>query len=244
MRTKSRRVCAEHLDDLPPEHPQAQRSRRDLRRVHRAMNSVSILRRSVRGLRLAAPPRRILELGAGEGICLLRLARVLTPRWTGVEVTLLDRHDLLTEATRRAYRELGWGVTMLCADALVWAQEPVAQRYDLCIATLFLHHFDTASLSVLLTAAAARTDAFVCGEPRRDLLGRVASASIGLIGASRITREDAVTSVAAGFRGRELSTLWAQVAGHWNVAEFRALPFMHCFTAVRAPITGGGGDAP
>ncbi|HVC00709.1 MAG TPA: class I SAM-dependent methyltransferase [Steroidobacteraceae bacterium] len=244
MRTKPRRVRAELLDDLPPENPQAQRSRRDLRRVHHAMNSVSILRRAVTGLRLAVPPRRILELGAGEGICLLRLARVLNPRWTGVEVTLLDRHDLVTEATRRAYRELGWIVTMICADALAWAQEPVAERYDLCIATLFLHHFDTARLSILLSAAAARTDAFVCGEPRRDFLGRVASASIGVIGANRITREDAVTSVAAGFRGRELSTLWARAAGDWNVAEFRALPFMHCFTAVRATAARGGGDAP
>ncbi|HVC01442.1 MAG TPA: class I SAM-dependent methyltransferase [Steroidobacteraceae bacterium] len=207
------------------------------------MNSVSILRRTVNGLRLGAPPRRILELGAGDGSLLLRLARVLKPRWTGVEVTLLDRHDLVTEATRRAYRELDWVVTIIRADALAWAREPVAARYDLCIAMLFLHHFDTVRLSVLLSAAAARTDAFVCGEPRRDLLGRVASACIGVIGANRITREDAVTSVAAGFRGRELSTLWARVAGDWSVGEFRALPFMHCFTAVRAPGAGGRGHA-
>ncbi|MHB1872243.1 MAG: class I SAM-dependent methyltransferase [Steroidobacteraceae bacterium] len=208
------------------------------------MNSVAILRGAVNGLRLAAPPRRVLELGAGDGSWLLRLARALRPPWRGVEVTLLDRHDLVSEATRRAYRELDWEVTVICADALSWAREPVAERYDLCIATLFLHHFDQARLSVLLRAAAARTDAFVCGEPRRDLLGRLASASIGLIGASRITRQDAVSSVAAGFRGRELSTLWAPLAGHWLVTEFRALPFMHCFAAVRVPGAGGDGVAP
>lgn len=206
------------------------------------MNSVSILRSAVNGLRFAPPPRRILELGAGDGSLLLRLARALRPRWTGVELTLLDRHDLLSEATRRAYRELDWKVTMVCDDALVWARQPLAQRYDLCIATLFLHHFDTVRLSVLLSAVAARTDAFVCGEPRRDLISRMASACIGVIGVSKITREDAVTSVAAGFRGRELSTLWGQVSGDWSVAEFRARPFLHCFAAVRTHHAGARAD--
>ena len=207
------------------------------------MNSVSILRRAVSGLRLAAPPRRILELGAGDGSLLLRLARTLEPRWIGVEVTLLDRHDLVTEATRRAYRELDWIVTVIGTDALVWAGEPVAEHYDLCITTLFLHHFDSVRLSALLSATATRTDAFVCGEPRRDFLGRVASACVGIIGANRITREDAVTSVAAGFRGQELSAHWARAAGDWSVSEFRALPFMHCFTAVRAAAARGRDDA-
>lgn len=244
MGVKPRRVCAEHLDHLPPGNPQARRSRRDLRRVHRAMNSVSILRSAVNGLRLGAPPRRVLELGAGDGSWLLRLAGALRPPWTGVEVTLLDRHNLVSAATRRAYRQLDWEVTVICTDALSWAREPAVERYDLCIATLFLHHFEPAPLSVLLHAIAARTDAFVCGEPRRDLVGRLASASIGLIGANRITREDALISVAAGFRGQELSTLWAPVTGQWSVAEFRALPFMHCFAAVRVPDAGGCAVAP
>ena len=207
------------------------------------MGSVSILRRLVSGLPLTAPPRRILELGAGDGSLLLRLARVLAPRWTGVEVTLLDRHDLVTDATRRAYRDLDWDVTVISADALAWARSPSVQRYDLTVATLFLHHFDTARLTALLTAAAACTDAFVGCEPRRDRLGQVASASVGLIGANQITRQDAVTSVAAGFRGRELSLIWARAAGDWIVDECRALPFMHCFSAARVRRAGGGSDA-
>ena len=198
------------------------------------MGSVSILRRVLSGLRLAAPPRRILELGAGDGTLLLRLARLLNPRWAGVELTLLDRQDLVTEDTRRAYRRLDWGVTVLCADALDWAHAPIAERYDLCVAMLFLHHFDTARLTALITAAAARTDAFVGCEPRRDAVSRLGSLAVGLIGANAITREDAVTSVAAGFRGQELTAIWDLTAGDWIVDEFRSLPFTHCFTAVRA----------
>ena len=39
---------------------------------------------------------------------LLRFARMQRPRWNGVELTLLDRVDLVTEETLAGYRELGW----------------------------------------------------------------------------------------------------------------------------------------
>ncbi len=141
---------------------------------------------------------------------LLRLAGTLNPRWTEVELTLLDRHDLVTENTRRAYLGLDWSVTVICADALAWAQAPAAERYDLCVATLFLHHFDSARLMALLAAAA--------------------------------TRKDAVTSVAAGFRGQELSAVWDLAPADWIVDEFLALPFTHCFSAVRACAIRAVGD--
>jgi hypothetical protein len=226
-------VVPERLDHLDPQDPLAQRSRRDLRRVHLAMRTVSILRRMIADLRLAAPPRRIIELGAGDGTLLLRLARSLKPRLTGVELTLLDRQDLVAAATRDAYAEQGWQVTLLCDDALAWARTPAIQRYDLCVAVLFLHHFESNDLGALLAGAGARTDAFIACEPRRDGFSRLASAGIGLIGANEVTREDAVKSVAAGFSGLELTAAWTQVSGEWITDEYRSPPFSHCFSAVR-----------
>jgi SAM-dependent methyltransferase len=149
------------------------------------MGSLSILQRAVARLRLAAPPRRILELGAGDGTLLLRLARALHPRWTSVELTLLDRHDVVGVKTREAYLRLDWRVTVVRADALAWALEPTTKRYDLCVATLFLHHLDDAELQVLLPAIAASTNAFVACEPRRDGFARLGSRLIGLLGAER-----------------------------------------------------------
>jgi hypothetical protein len=231
--TAPRRVLPEILDELDPSDPRARHSRRDLRRVHRAMRSVSILRHAIHRLRFAAPPRSIIELGAGDATLLLRLGRALQPAWQGVDLTVLDRYDLIADETREGYRRLGWTVSVKTDDVLAWARAPSDVRYDLCVANLFLHHFEAAELEIVLTAAATRCTAFIGCEPRRDLMSRIGSLGVGLIGGNAVTREDAVKSVIAGFRDKELTSVWGHMQGEWIVDEFRALPFTHCFTAIR-----------
>src|SRR5579862_1665069 len=118
MRASARRVLPELLDELAVDDPRACRSRRDLQRVHHAMATLSILRRALARLQLPAPPLRILELGAGDGTLLLRLARALRHRWIDIELTLLDRQDIVTAETREAYRQLGWRVAVERAEVL------------------------------------------------------------------------------------------------------------------------------
>jgi len=234
MSPSCRRVEPEELDCLAADDPRGLRSRRDLRRVHVVMRSISNLQRAVAALQLAVQPRRILELGAGDGTLLLRFARAQRPRWNDVELTLLDRVDLVSEQTQSAYRELGWQVNFLRSDALEWAASSQTRSYDLCFANLFLHHFEAAPLILLLRAVAAATDAFVACEPRRSNVARVGTRLIALLGAGEVTRQDAVKSVAAGFSGRELSAAWNAPGGDWNLVEFAAPPFGHCLAAARA----------
>ena len=54
-----------------------------------------LLRKHVR-----AKPLRILEIGAGDGTFMLAVARRLAKHWPAVELTLLDRIDLVSAATR------------------------------------------------------------------------------------------------------------------------------------------------
>jgi hypothetical protein len=233
MSARHRSVCPEALDNLDPKDPRALRARRDLRRVHRAMGSLAILRSAISQLRLAAPPKRILELGAGDGTLLLRLARTLSGKWRGVELTLLDRQRVIDLETIEGYRRLDWRVNVHCEDVLVWARRAAAQRYDLCIATLFLHHFEDAELRLLLAAVASRSEAFVASEPCRDRFANLGSRLIGLLGASAVTREDALKSVAAGFAGEEISAAWPEDRAGWWIREFRAAAFSHVFLAAR-----------
>ena len=240
----ARTVDPETLDGLAADDPAAQRSRRDLRWIHRAMGTRAIVRQALRHItasRRAVTPLRILELGAGDGSLMLGVARSLALTWPKVELTLLDRQPLVGRATVRRYAELGWTVTAKVGDVFDWAAAPtVAQRHgggagrwDVIVANLFLHHFEGAPLGGLLASIASRTDRFFACEPRRDWLALAGSHLVGAIGANAVTREDAVLSVHAGFRGDELSQAWPAHGVEWQLQEYSAGLFSHCFRAER-----------
>lgn len=241
-----RHVTAETLDHLEPDDPAAIRSRRDLVRVHRAMGTRSIVMRSWRELletERNSPPLRILEIGAGDGSLLLGVAQAMAPHWPPVQLTLLDRQDIVTPATLARYGELGWDAQVHVADVLSWADRPDGRdsstappRWDLITTTLFLHHFEGSQLDQLLSAVAARTDHFFACEPKRSWLPLAGSYLVGAIGANAVTREDAVLSVQAGFRDHEITAHWPRASDIWRTREFAAGMFSHCFSAQRARV--------
>ena len=233
-------VGAEVLDGLAADDLAAMRSRRDLRRVHRAMGTRSIVLRALRDstvLRRKAAALRVLELGAGDGSLMLGVARELAPAWSRVDLTLLDRQSLVERATIEGYAELGWTAVAEIADVHDWAEARLPARWDLIVANLFLHHFDAVQLRVLLAAVAARGDRFFACEPRRDWLALAGSHLVGAIGANAVTREDAVLSVHAGFRANELTAAWPAQGGEWQLQEYSAGLFSHCFRAERVEAT-------
>jgi len=227
-----RRVEREILDGLDADEPQARRSRRDLQRVNRVMRSASILRAALARLRLPVQPLRLLELGAGDGTLLLRVAAALRPPWRDVDLTLLDRLDCVSAETLGAYTALGWRVRLLRCDVLAWAHASESARFDLCVANLFLHHFEAPELAAVLRRTAAVADAFIACEPRRGRFAHWASRLVFFLGANAVTRNDAVASVVAGFAGAELTALWPQTQ-QWRLDERLVRPFTHCFTARR-----------
>lgn len=230
--TLPRRVEPELLDMLGADDPRAQRSRDDLRRINRAMSALSVLKHALDGAISGSPPRTIVELGAGDGSLMLRLARGRAAHWPGVHVTLLDRLDLISPATIHALRNLGWTPNVLAMDVFDWLAGPDISRRDVIFANLFLHHFSTALLQRVLAGIAQRCRVFFCCEPRRSAIPLAGSHLIGLLGAGPVTRKDAVSSVHAGFRGQELSELWPSRSG-WVLQERSAGLFSHGFLAIR-----------
>ena len=152
---------------------------------------------------------------------------------------MLDRQQAVSAETIEQFRRVGWRVKTVREDALQWASAPGAESYDLCIATLFLHHFRDPELALLLKGVAARSEAFIAIEPHRGMLASLGSRLIGMLGVNDITREDAVTSVAAGFASAEITAAWPGKADSWWIREFRALPFSHCFLAARQTVRRG-----
>lgn len=243
----NRVVAAEVLDGLPQDDRRAIRSRRDLRRVHRAMGTRRILVRELDAMKLAhldVEPLRVLELGAGDGSLMLGVAQDLAGRWPSVALTLLDRQALATPATVASYLAVGWTVVTEVCDVLDWAHIdtqalPVTapQRWDLIVVNLFLHHFEGQHLAQLMNAIAQKSDRLLACEPRRDWLALAGSHLTGMIGANAVTREDAVLSVHAGFAGQELSVLWPQHGATWRIQECGAGLFSHCFSAERVGLS-------
>lgn len=220
----------ETLDHLAENDPRAVHSRRDLQRINRLMGSAGIIGNVLWKSGIA--PKRIIELGTGDGTLMLRLAKRFADEWKNVHVTLLDRQDLVNEETRAEFGRLGWQVETLCADVNAWAAQQNDAHWDVCIANLFIHHFDEKQIGALFAALAARSDFFIACEPRRERLPFYMSHLVGFVGANDVTREDAVLSVRAGFRGKELSALWPQDQG-WKLEERAARLFSHLFIADR-----------
>ena len=232
---KARDVQLEQLDGLSPGDPAAIRSRGDLRRLNRIMGNPGILARALLRQSAATPAcpvrLRLLDLGSGDGTALLHVAKILGPAGVTAEATLLDRLDLVTPETHRAFTALGWNVKVVAADAGPWLGGLQAP-HDVVVANLFLHHFPDRALADLLRAAASVSRLFIACEPRRSAAALATSRLVGLIGCNGVTRHDAVASVRAGFVGSELTALWPSVP-KWALYEDSAGLFSHRFIARR-----------
>jgi SAM-dependent methyltransferase len=221
----------ETLDHLAPDDPRAVRSRRDLVRINAIMGARRVLRRAIGRAcpAFGARPLRVVEIGCGDGLLLLDLARRMPAGAAPVELVLLDRAPIVEPATLAAYAAAGWRAAPRTADAMDWADGgPV----DLVVANLFLHHLEPDALARLFADAARRGTAIAAVEPRRSRFALLFAHLVAFVGANDVTRRDAVLSVRAGFRGAELASLWpAAEPRRYRLDEREDGPFSHAFAA-------------
>jgi SAM-dependent methyltransferase len=219
----SRTLEPEILDLLAADDPRARASRGDLVRLNFVMRQQTIMANLLRSL---APPRRLADLGCGDGRFLLGVARRMAPHWPQVTVLIVDQQDIVSAPTRAGFAALGWRCESVTGD--IFAALPRLDA-DVITANLFLHHLAEPLLRQLLSAVAEQARGFVACEPRRSQAALLASRLVFALACNDVTRHDAVASVRAGFAGRELSRLWP--AAGWQRREGLALPFTHFFAA-------------
>jgi len=234
-----RSLVPEILDGLAADDSRAIHSRRDLSRINALMFQAPVMVSLLRKF-LPRPPGRILEIGAGDGTFMLKVARRMARDWREVELTMLDRVGLVTPNLAADFAALGWTVETVTADVFDWAEKADGRPFDAITANLFLHHFDDDGLLRLFSLLRCKAPFILATEPLRAGLALVAARLLWAIGANDVTRHDAAQSVRAGFRGSELSDLWSAVGGR-PLEERRAGPFFHVFVgAAGLP----AGDAP
>ena len=193
-----RQLQPELLDSLPAAHPDALRSRRDLRVINALMGNHRWLVRT-----LAAVLRegdRTLEIGAGTGELGRRLAAADRP----------------TDGLDLAAHPADWpaGRAWHTADLLTFAGYG---GYDAVIGNLIFHHFTDDQLAALGRTLGASVRVIVASEPTRSRFSqRLFTLLTPLFGANHVTRHDAHVSIAAGFRDDELPRLLGLEPGQWR----------------------------
>lgn len=188
-------VQPEILDGLPPDDPEALRSRRDLRRLNAAMGNFRWVERKVGEL---APAGGIVEIGAGEGVLSERLARRLPGRSiTGIDLAPDPKLPDVNWRQGDLFRIL----PELSAEVLV--------------GVMIVHHFSSGQLSAL-GGLLGNFRAVVLCEPWRSPIpkawGGLAWPFVG-----KVTRHDLPASVRAGFKPGEIPA--ALGLEKWRIGE-------------------------
>jgi hypothetical protein len=194
-----RTLQPELLDSLPPQHPDARHSRRDLRLINRIMGNHRWFERALPPL--LAPAERVLEIGAGTGELALRLFAC------GVRV---DGLDLCPNPD-------AWnaGSDWHSGDLRSFAGY---DRYPVIVGNLIFHQFSNEELADLGRRLAPSTRLIVACEPRRSRGHQALFATLApIFGANRVTRHDGHVSIAAGFQGDELPRLLGLDEQNWDV---------------------------
>lgn len=228
-----RRLDPEWLDELSADDPRAMRARRDLQRVNSLFGQTRLMARLLTTHYGRETPRTLLDLGAGDGTFMLDVARRLARRWARVHVLLLDQQEMVTDQTRREYAAIGWTVETLTADVFAFLGQASASHVDIVTANLFLHHIAAEQLAWVLERTAAMTRLFVACEPRRTKFTLRVTRLSWMVGCGEVFHHDAIASVRAGFRNRELTALWPDHTA-WRTLEREHGLFTHCFAAARA----------
>lgn len=194
-------VEPEIIDELPPGHPDVIRSRKDLKVINFLMGNERWIARQI-GSFAAGCSQGVIEIGAGEGTLLDRLAK----RHPALPLTGCDL----------APRPVGLD------ERIAWDRRDVfeslaAASGGILAANLFLHHFGDKELEAFRPHL-AKFDVICINEPHRTPR-TIADARLLLPFVGRATKHDMIVSIRAGFLRGELPERLGLVAPQWRVRE-------------------------
>ncbi len=185
-------LARELLDSAGPEA--ARRNLEDIARINRWFGGHAVLRRLVGSVARPGEAFSLLDVGAASG----DTAWALQSAFPNARITSLDCKPLhLASAPPPKVAADAFGLPFR------------SRSFDFVLCSLFLHHFDDASIVALLAsfAAAARRAVLVSDLERSPVAYHFLPATRKLFGWHPLTVHDGPVSVEAGFTAAELESL-------------------------------------
>lgn len=222
-RLAHRRLEGELMDDPRLEAHAHDHALRGLRRINRASRTAAVLWSPIARIARAHPQRTlsVLDIATGGGDLPIALRRRARRRQLAMDVHGCDiSADAIGYARAGAVRARV-PVQFFCADVLA---DELPGRYDIIVASLFLHHLGDEQVVALLRKLADYADHVLISDLIRCRAG-YALAYVGtrLLSRSPIVRIDGMRSVRAAFTITEARGLAAR-AGLANVRFERRWP--------------------
>ncbi|MEM7167552.1 MAG: methyltransferase domain-containing protein [Planctomycetota bacterium] len=165
-------------------------------------------------------PLRILDVATGSGDVPIRLQALAANAGVAVELSGCDISTTAIDVARTQARSARADVDFFAANPV---QTPISQRYDVVMASLFLHHLDEeAAVTLLRHMRDAATSAVFVSDLRRSTpgywLARIATQALTR---SPVVHVDGPRSVEAAFTIDEAQKLAA--AAGWTSATVRPI---------------------
>ncbi len=196
-------VLPEILDQLPEDHPDALANRRDMRRLNCLMGNFRWIAGRLQEQALPSHIQRV-EIAAGDGGLAPHLLKVspLAGQWKMTGVDFWKRPDCWPQSWQ-------WEQ----ADAL---EADAVGAAEVVIANHIFHQFSDESLQALGHRLQTKAKLLIINETCRKPIHLWQARFLGLLGMNYVSRQDALTSIRAGFRDEELPALLGLSPEEWS----------------------------
>ena len=197
-----------------------------LRRINAVSRSAACLFNPIRALARTLPPDaaplRLLDVACGGGDLALDLAALAERQGLALAVEGCDISPQAVPLAQARARERSLEASFYVADVLA---DPLPDRFDVIVSSLFLHHLETADAETLLARLAASTrQLLMISDLLRTPLGYgLAWAGTQLLSRSPIVHIDGLLSVRGAFQLDEVAAM-AERAGLDGVDLQRCWP--------------------
>ncbi len=196
---------------------------RGLGRINRVSRSAAILWTALVELagRNRGRPIRVLDLASGGGDVPIALAHRAARAGLDLRIDGSDISPVAVEFARRSAEDAGVSVRFVRFNVL---EEPIPDKYDAVMCSLFLHHLaEDDAVRLLKKMANAAGDLILVNDLLRSRLGHwLARAGCRLLSRSPIVHHDGPVSVDAAFSvaeaeelARRAGLVGARLTRHW-----------------------------